>query len=125
MSNTIEPNLATQRAPEAAPAELNEFESLLQQEFKPKTAHARQAVEVAVRTLAEQALAGTQLISQDAVTSIQAFPLRREKTTAPGCSTPLRTTSSVRLPVSGTVTTRGVEYSRTLLLSGSGGGRTA
>ena len=50
-------DIATQAAPAAVTAELNEFESLLQQQFRPKTPHARQAVETAVRTLAEQALA--------------------------------------------------------------------
>src|SRR5688572_26526915 len=68
-----EANVATQGAPAAATAEINEFESLLQQEFRPKTAHARQAVETAVRTLAEQALAGTGLISKDAISSIEAI----------------------------------------------------
>jgi type VI secretion system protein ImpC len=66
-------NVATQGAPAAATAEINEFESLLQQEFRPKTAHARQAVETAVRTLAEQALAGTRLVSKDAIGSIEAI----------------------------------------------------
>ena len=36
-----------------------EFDSLLQKEFKPKTDEAKEAVERAVRTLAEQALAET------------------------------------------------------------------
>ena len=48
-----ESNVATQGAA-AVSAEINEFESLLQKEFRPKTAHARTAVETAVRTLAEQ-----------------------------------------------------------------------
>jgi len=64
------PNLA---APEAAvaSAEINEFESLLQQEFKPKSVHAREAVGSAVRTLAQQALEGTATISKDALSTIQ------------------------------------------------------
>ncbi len=66
-------NVANPGAPAAVIAEVNEFESLLQQEFKPKTAHARQAVETAVRTLAEQALAGTGLVSGDAISSIEAI----------------------------------------------------
>src|SRR6185295_7434538 len=66
-------NVASQAAPAAVTAELNEFDSLLQQEFRPKTAHARQAVETAVRTLAEQALAGSSLISKDALASIEAI----------------------------------------------------
>ncbi len=65
---------ATQAAPSAAaPAELNEFESLLNKEFRPKSDNAKQAVESAVRTLAEQALAGTSLISRDAIASIESM----------------------------------------------------
>ena len=46
--------------PQPAPAhasKASEFASLLKKEFKPKTDEAREAVEAAVRTLAEQALA--------------------------------------------------------------------
>jgi type VI secretion system protein ImpC len=46
---------------------------LLQKEFKPKTDEAKEAVEQAVRTLAEQALAQTQLISGDVVKTIGAL----------------------------------------------------
>lgn len=53
--------------------EVNEFEQLLNQQFKPKTEHARSAVQTAVRTLAEQALAGTATISHDSVSSIEAI----------------------------------------------------
>lgn len=51
----------------------SELESLLQREFKPKTDEARSEVERAVRTLAEQALAQTQLIGTDVVKSIEAI----------------------------------------------------
>jgi type VI secretion system protein ImpC len=51
----------------------NAFASLLLQEFKPKTERAREAVETAVRTLAEQALAQTDLVSNDAITSIESI----------------------------------------------------
>ena len=51
----------------------NDFASLLQKEFKPKTEEARSAVEEAVLTLAQQALASTQLISADVVGSIEAI----------------------------------------------------
>src|SRR6266436_4233816 len=54
-------------------ADTSEFESLLSKEFKPKSDDARSAVQIAVRTLAEQALAGTALIGRDAVASIQAI----------------------------------------------------
>lgn len=54
-------------------AEVNEFDALLQKEFRPKTDQAREAVQTAVRTLAEQALVGTQLVSDDALKSISAI----------------------------------------------------
>jgi type VI secretion system protein ImpC len=57
----------------AAPAELNEFDSLLNKEFKPKTDERKSAVQVAVRTLAEQALGATNLVSDDAVKAIEAI----------------------------------------------------
>ena len=47
--------------------------SLLQKEFKPKTDDARGAVEQAVQTLAQQALAQTQLIGSDTIASIEAM----------------------------------------------------
>ena len=53
--------------------EANEFDSLLKKEFKPKTDEAKEAVERAVRTLAEQALSQTTLISGDVVKSIEAI----------------------------------------------------
>jgi type VI secretion system protein ImpC len=49
------------------------LESLLQKEFKPKTSSAKDAIETAVKTLAEQALAGVATISDDAVKSIEAM----------------------------------------------------
>ncbi len=54
-------------------ADLSEFESLLTREFKPKSDTAKSAVEVAVKTLAQQALADTALISDDALGSIAAM----------------------------------------------------
>src|SRR5207248_11760726 len=41
--------------------------------FKPKTDTAKEAVQAAVKTLAEQALASTQLITKDAVSTIEAI----------------------------------------------------
>ncbi|QDY70932.1 type VI secretion system contractile sheath large subunit [Qingshengfaniella alkalisoli] len=49
----------------------SEFESLLQKEFRPKSDQAKSAVEQAVKTLAEQALSNTALISDDALRSIE------------------------------------------------------
>ena len=51
--------------------EVSDFSALLNKEFRPKSDQAKSAVESAVRTLAEQALANTALISDDALRSIQ------------------------------------------------------
>lgn len=58
---------------DAAIEQPSDFAALLLQEFKPKTEHAREAVESAVRTLAEQALSKTELISNDAIKSIESI----------------------------------------------------
>ena len=49
---------------------LDDFQALLTKEFKPKSDTARDAVSVAVKALAEQALAQTVLVSDDALASI-------------------------------------------------------
>jgi type VI secretion system protein ImpC len=51
----------------------NDFASLLKKEFKPKTEEAKSAVEQAVQTLAQQALANANVISSDAIRSIEAM----------------------------------------------------
>ena len=51
----------------------SDLASLLQKEFKPKTDEAKSAVEAAVQTLAQQALAQTTLIGTDVVKSIEAM----------------------------------------------------
>src|SRR5262252_3188150 len=53
--------------------EVTDLDSLLKKEFKPKTDEAKEAVERAIRTLAEQALAQTTLIGSDVVKSIEAM----------------------------------------------------
>jgi len=67
----------TQQQQEAAAsvgtAEAGDFESLLRKEFKPRTDEAQEAVERAVRTLAEQALSQTALIGSDVTKSIEAM----------------------------------------------------
>ncbi|MCY2996115.1 MAG: type VI secretion system contractile sheath large subunit [Planctomycetota bacterium] len=68
-----EAELNAQAQSPAGAVEVSDFTSLLQKEFKPKSDQARQAVEAAVRTLAEQALSTTQLISDDALRSIQSM----------------------------------------------------
>ncbi|TFW20072.1 type VI secretion system contractile sheath large subunit [Duganella callida] len=49
----------------------SDFATLLQQEFRPKTDKARDAVDNAVRTLAEQALQGAALVSGDVLVTIE------------------------------------------------------
>jgi type VI secretion system protein ImpC len=51
--------------------EMSEFGSLLQKEFKPQSDKAKEAVENAVRTLAEQALIGSNVISGDVLATIE------------------------------------------------------
>jgi type VI secretion system protein ImpC len=58
-------------AAEAKAIEPSEFDSLLQKEFKPKSDGAKAAVEKAVTTLAQQALAETALVSDDAIKTIE------------------------------------------------------
>jgi type VI secretion system protein ImpC len=53
--------------------ERSEFDALLNQEFKPKTEQAKTAVQAAVRTLAEQALQSTPILSDDVFVSIQSL----------------------------------------------------
>lgn len=55
----------------AGALEMSEFGSLLQKEFKPQSDKAREAVENAVRTLAEQALVGANVISGDVLATIE------------------------------------------------------
>ena len=54
-------------------AEASDFSALLNKEFRPKSDQAKSAVENAVKTLAEQALANTTLISDDALRSISSI----------------------------------------------------
>jgi len=59
-----------QPAPEGTLA-ANDFASLLQQEFKPRTDKARDAVENAVRTLAQQALQDATVVGGDVLATIE------------------------------------------------------
>ncbi|HKZ72446.1 MAG TPA: type VI secretion system contractile sheath large subunit [Steroidobacteraceae bacterium] len=56
-----------------AAVEADQFASLLQKEFRPKTDRARAEVERAVQTLAEQALRETTVVSDDVVGTIKAI----------------------------------------------------
>jgi type VI secretion system protein ImpC len=62
---------AAAAAPAQATEELSEFEKLLERDFKPQGDGAREDIKNAVRTLAEQALASTTLVSDDAIKTIQ------------------------------------------------------
>ena len=63
----------------AETVEADELSSLLQKEYKPKSEEAKGAVEEAVKTLAEQALGQTQLISSDVINSIEAIVAELDK----------------------------------------------
>ena len=73
------PQTAPEQQPSVAVAEQGEFAALLSKEFKPKTDQAREAVVAAVRTLAEQALVNTQIISGDAYKTIEAIIAELDK----------------------------------------------
>src|SRR5437868_5750035 len=66
----LPPETLAQGAAPAAPAEVSEFESLLNKEFKARDTLKQTAVQNAIRTLAQQALASTQLISADVTRTI-------------------------------------------------------
>jgi len=51
--------------------EMSDFGSLLQKEFKPQSDKAKESVENAVRTLAEQALQGSNIVSSDVLGTIE------------------------------------------------------
>src|SRR5450432_3582077 len=59
--------------------EAGDFAALLQKGFKPQTSRAREEVETAVRTMAQQALAKSTVIGSDVVESINAMIAEIEK----------------------------------------------
>src|SRR2546423_12567049 len=69
MSTPSENLPAVQQAPAAG--EVDEFSALLKREFKPKSEEANEAVQRAVRTLAQQALADTSVVSDDVTKTIE------------------------------------------------------
>src|SRR3954447_20557356 len=70
----LPPESAAQAAGAApAAAEVSEFESLLNKEFKARDPQKQSSVQNAVRTLASQALGATQLISGDVTKTISAM----------------------------------------------------
>ncbi|MGE3166140.1 MAG: type VI secretion system contractile sheath large subunit [Planctomycetota bacterium] len=62
-----------QQQGEAVTIEKDEFASLLKKEFKPKSDRAQEAVQAAVATLASQVLDRSELVSTDAVKTIEAM----------------------------------------------------
>jgi type VI secretion system protein ImpC len=68
-----EPNVQQQAPAAPATVQVTDLDTLLKKEFKPKSQEAEEAVERAVRTLAQQALADTSLIGVDVVESIKAI----------------------------------------------------
>ena len=66
-------SMQTEKTSRAASVSYNDFKSLLSKEFKPKSEQAKSAVESAVKTLAEQALASSVTMADDAYKNIAAF----------------------------------------------------
>lgn len=73
MSEPTAQGPASSPPPSVVALEPGEFESLLQREFKPKSDKAKEAVETAVRTLAEQALRDSTVVSGDVLATIEAL----------------------------------------------------
>ena len=69
----LPPETVAQGAAGSAPAEVGEFEALLNKEFKARDTQKQTAVQNAIRTLAQQALASTQLISADVNRTVSAM----------------------------------------------------
>lgn len=63
----------------ATTMEVGDFQSLLTKEFRPKTDRAREQVEAAVKTLAEQVLRDQDLIAADAINSVNAIVAEIDK----------------------------------------------
>ena len=74
-----DPKAQQQETSAIGATDVSDFDSLLRKEFKPKTDEAKEAVERAVRTLAEQALSQTKLIGSDVVKSIEAIIAQLDK----------------------------------------------
>ncbi len=74
-----EANTSTAPSLQGVAYEGGDFASLLNKQFKPKSDEAKSAVEQAVLTLAQQALAHTKLIGSDVVVSIEAMIAELDK----------------------------------------------
>ncbi len=69
----------SQQAQAVETIELNDFEALLNKEFRPKTEEARSAVQQAVGTLATQALGKANLISEDVISTVESMIAELDK----------------------------------------------
>src|SRR5215469_506941 len=58
---------------QAGEAQFSDFGALLNKEFRPKTEHAQEAIQNAVKTLAAQALESSVVVSSDVVNTINAI----------------------------------------------------
>jgi type VI secretion system protein ImpC len=58
---------------QAGTAEFSDFGALLNKEFRPKSEHAQEAIQNAVKTLAAQALESSVVVSNDVVNTINAI----------------------------------------------------
>jgi type VI secretion system protein ImpC len=67
------PTPETQKSAAIADVATSDFSSLLNQSFRPKTERAREDIEKAVKSLAEQALSETAVISDDVFATIRGF----------------------------------------------------
>lgn len=67
------PEVEEQAAPQAEAGLEGDFSALLKKKFRPKTDHAREAVEAAVQTLAEQVLRDTGVVSADVVKTVESL----------------------------------------------------
>lgn len=68
-----DPNAVQGAGAAATEVTVDDFSSLLQKEFKPRSDEAKSRVESAVRTLAEQALAGSSLMPGDVIGTIESM----------------------------------------------------
>ena len=75
----INPTAAQSTSAPASSIEVSDFEKLLQQEFKPKSEEANSAVQGAVNVLVEQALQNANLISTDAIKTIEGMIAELDK----------------------------------------------
>ncbi|MDT3662449.1 MAG: type VI secretion system contractile sheath large subunit [Anaerobiospirillum sp.] len=75
----INPTAAQNTSAPASSIEVSDFEKLLQQEFKPKSEEANTAVQGAVNVLVEQALQNANLISTDAIKTIEGMIAELDK----------------------------------------------